>query len=203
MALEYEGPPAFASAIVSPGGDRLAVSTGAFHLPQPESVGGMLDKLRPDVVLTDGYIATLALDAVRKARDLGIPVVIDGGSWRDYFDDLLPHCDIAICSEDFAPPGVAGTHAILGYLAERGIAYRAVTRGERPIVYESPQGSGIVPVETINAVDTLGAGDVLHGAFAYEWGRGERGFAAALAAASRTATLSCRYFGTRSWIAHL
>jgi sugar/nucleoside kinase (ribokinase family) len=203
MALEYEGPPAFASVIVSPGGDRLAVSTGACHLPQPDSAGNMLDKVRPDVVLIDGYIAPLALDAIRKARALGIPVVIDGGSWRDYFSDLLPHCDIAICSEDFAPPGVAGPEAIFSYLAEHGIAYRAVTRGERPILYECPAGSGSVPVETIEAVDTLGAGDIFHGAFAYAWACGEREFPTALAAASRTATLSCRYFGTRSWIAHL
>jgi sugar/nucleoside kinase (ribokinase family) len=203
MALEYEGPPAFASAIVSPGGDRLALSTGAFHLPQPDSVGDMLDHVQPDVVLIDGYIANLALDAVRKARARGIPVVIDGGSWRSYLNDLLPHCDIAICSEDFAPPGVSGTEAILGYLAERGIAYRAVTRGERSIAYQSPEGVGTVPVEAIAAVDTLGAGDIFHGAFAYAWARGERDFPAALAAASRTASLSCCHFGTRSWIAHL
>jgi sugar/nucleoside kinase (ribokinase family) len=189
--------------IVSPGGDRLAVSTGAFHLPQPDGVGNMLDDLRPDVVLIDGYISTIAIDVIRKARTLGIPVVIDGGSWRTYFDDLLPYCDIAICSEDFAPPGVTGTDAILGYLADHGVAYRAVTHGERPIVYQSPHGSGSVPVEPIEAVDTLGAGDIFHGAFAYEWACGERDFPAALAAASRTASLSCRHFGTRSWIAHL
>ncbi len=203
MAPEYAGPPAFASVIVSPGGDRLAVSTGAFHLAQPDDVHDLLDNVRPDVVLIDGYLSDLALDAVRKARAKDVPVVIDGGSWRSYFEDLLPHCDIAICSEDFAPPGVAGTEDILDYLAERGVAYRAVTHGERPIVYQSPQGSGSVSVETIEAVDTLGAGDIFHGAFAYEWARGQRDFPAALAAASRTASLSCLHFGTRSWIAHL
>lgn len=203
MAPEFGDPPAFASVIVSPGGDRLAVSTGAFHLAQPDGVGDMLDGVRPDIVLIDGYIPTIALDAISKARALNIPVVIDGGSWRSYFDDLLPYCDIAICSEDFAPPGVAGTDAILDYLAKNGVVYRAVTHGERPIVYQSPQGPGSVPVEAIEAVDTLGAGDIFHGAFAYEWARGERDFPAALAAASRTASLSCCHFGTRSWIAHL
>jgi sugar/nucleoside kinase (ribokinase family) len=203
MAPEYADPPAFASVIVSPGGDRLAVSTGAFHLAQPDGVGGMLDAVQPDVVLIDGYNSKLALDAIRKARALGIPVVIDGGSWRSYFDDLLPYCDIAVCSEDFAPPGVAGAEAILSYLEAHGVAYRAVTHGERPIVYQAPQGSGSVPVETIEAVDTLGAGDIFHGALAYAWAEGEHDFAAALAAASRTASLSCRHFGTRSWIAHL
>jgi sugar/nucleoside kinase (ribokinase family) len=203
MAPNYDGPPAFASVIVSPGGDRLAVSTGAFHLAQPDDVGNMIEAVQPHVVLIDGYISNLALDAVRKASALDIPVVIDGGSWRPYFEDLLPYCDIAICSEDFGPPGVSGTEAILGYLAERGVAYRAVTHGERPIVYQSPQGGGTVPVEAIAAVDTLGAGDIFHGAFAHAWAQGEREFPAALAAASRTATLSCRRFGTRSWIAHL
>ena len=203
MAPEYADPPAFASVIVSPGGDRLAVSTGAFHLAQPDDIGDTLETARPDVVLIDGYLSNLALDAIRKARAAGIPVIIDGGSWRPYFEDLLPHCDIAVCSEDFAPPGVIGTEAILGYLAERGVVYRAVTHGERPIVYQSPQGAGAVPVESIDAVDTLGAGDIFHGAFAYAWASGERDFPTALAAASPTASLSCCHFGTRSWIAHL
>ena len=203
MAPEYAGPPGLASVIVSPGGDRLVVSTGAFHLAQPDNVGDLLESLQPDVVLVDGYIANLALDAMHKARALDIPVVIDGGSWRPYFEDLLPHCDIAICSEAFAPPNVSGTDAILSYLAERGVAYRAVTRGERSIIFQSPQGVGSVAVETIAAVDTLGAGDIFHGAFAYAWARGERDLPAALAAASRTASLSCCQFGTRSWIAHL
>lgn len=203
MAPEYADPPAFASVIVSPGGDRLAVSTGAFHLAQPSGCGDALETVHPDVLLIDGYLTNLALDAIRKARQAGLPVVIDGGSWRPYFEDLLPLCDIAICSEDFAPPGVAGTGAILDYLEARGVAYRAVTHGERPILYQSPDGVGTVPVETIEAVDTLGAGDIFHGAFAYEWARGQRDFPAALAAASRTASLSCRHFGTRSWIAHL
>jgi sugar/nucleoside kinase (ribokinase family) len=203
MAPEFADPPAFASVIVSAGGDRMAVSTGAFHLAQPNSCGDALETVQPDVLLIDGYLSNLALDAIRKARLAGVPVVIDGGSWRPYFEDLLPYCDIAICSEDFAPPGVAGTAAILDYLEARGVVYRAVTHGERPIVYQSPNGVGTVPVETIEAVDTLGAGDIFHGAFAYEWARGERDFPAALAAASRTASLSCRHFGTRSWIAHL
>jgi len=203
MAPEYSDPPAFASVIVSQGGDRMAVSTGAVHLAQPNTCGDALESVRPDVVLIDGYIANLALDAIRKARALDVPVVIDGGSWRPYFEDLLPYCDIAVCSEDFAPPGVAGTESILGYLKDRGVAYRAVTHGERPIVYQSRQAAGTVPVEAIAAVDTLGAGDIFHGALAYEWARGERDFPAALAAASRTASLSCCHFGTRSWIAHL
>jgi len=203
MAPEYADPPAFASVIVSAGGDRMVVSSGAFHLAQPSSCGDALDALQPDVVLIDGYLTNLALDAISKARQAGVPVVIDGGSWRPYFEDLLPHCDIAICSENFAPPGVAGTEAILDYLHARGVAYRAVTQGERPIAYPSPDGVGTVPVETIEAVDTLGAGDMFHGAFAHEWARGERNFPAALAAASRTASLSCRHFGTRSWIAHI
>lgn len=203
MAPEYAAPPAFASVIVSQGGDRMAVSTGAAHLAEPNSCGNALDGVRPDVVLIDGYISKLALDAIRKARALSIPVIIDGGSWRPYFEDLLPFCDVAVCSEDFAPPDVSGTEAILNYLAKRDVAYRAVTHGERPIVYQSPQGAGTVPVETIEAVDTLGAGDIFHGALAYEWALGERDFPAALAAASRTASLSCCHFGTRSWIAHL
>lgn len=203
MAPHYTEPPAFAAIVVSaPGGDRTAFSTGARHLPQPADCGD-LQALQPDVLLVDGHHIPLAIDAANKARALGIPVVVDAGSWKPGFEQLLKLSDAAICSENFMPPGVDGTESLLDYLSGLQIPYRAVTHGERPIAYRGPESSGTVAVEKIDAVDTLGAGDIYHGAFAYEWAGGTRDFPAALAAASRTATLSCRHFGTRSWIAHL
>lgn len=77
--------------------------------------------------------------------------------------------------------------------------YRAITRGERPIIYDTPEGSGEIAIESVEAVDTLGAGDILHGAFCYYYAKGNQ-FVVALQQASRVATLSCRTFGTRTWM---
>jgi sugar/nucleoside kinase (ribokinase family) len=53
----------------------------------------------------------------------------------------------------------------------------------------------------VGVVDTLGAGDILHGAFCWYFLR-SGDFAESLQAASRIATLSVRYFGSREWMAH-
>jgi sugar/nucleoside kinase (ribokinase family) len=47
-------------------------------------------------------------------------------------------------------------------------------------------------------VDTLGAGDVFHGAFCYYFAQ-TGDFAGSLQAASRVAAVSCRYFGAMRW----
>lgn len=38
------------------------------------------------------------------AHDIGIKVVLDGGSWKSGLEKLLPHVHTAICSADFRPP---------------------------------------------------------------------------------------------------
>ena len=53
------------------------------------------------------------------------------------------------------------------------------------------------PVDVYN---TLGAGDVFHGAYCHYLARGE-GAVEALELASAVAAESCRYYGTREWIA--
>lgn len=204
MAPDRTEPPAFAAVLVSsPGGDRMAVSTGALHLPQPQDCGEAIDAHRPDVLLVDGHHLPLSIDAAHKARERGIPVIVDAGSWKPDFDKLLALSTATICAETFRPTGVTCTESLLDYLTDLHIPYCAVTHGERPIVYRSPEGDGSVDVEPIEAIDTLGAGDIYHGAFAYEWASGNRDFPGALAAASRVASLSCLHFGTRAWIEHL
>ncbi|MET8146235.1 PfkB family carbohydrate kinase [Sphaerisporangium sp. NPDC005288] len=78
----------------------------------------------------------------------------------------------------------------------------------------APSGTGMRPVPRVDVVDTLGAGDVLHGALTFALCRampadgGPAGFAgrldsgafiAALDFAIAIASRACRSFGTRSW----
>ena len=75
----------------------------------------------------------------------------------------------------------------------------AITRGEQSILFRTLEGEGEVPVPAIDAVDTLGAGDVFHGAVAY-YLAGGLAFDAALAGAAKVAARSCTSFGTRDWM---
>ncbi len=168
-----------------------------------------------DVLLLDGHHLPHALPAARAARERGIPVVLDGGSWKVGLDAFLPFVDVAICSEDFRLPETpaAATAAAAAStsidtirgLRARGVPAVAVSRGEKPLVYATDEGFGEIPVPipTSGVVDTLGAGDVLHGAFALFYARyaRSRDFALALQRAARVASFSCGCFGPREGVA--
>lgn len=196
---DFEGLPPLASILVShPGGDRTAVSSAATGLPEIAFDPGWFGR-EPGVVLIDAHLFEICLGAARYAKALGVPVVLDGGSWKPGMENVLEAVDYAICSEHFLPPGCVTPQETLADLGRRGVRFRAVTCGERPILWQSEEGSGAVDVEAIEAVDTLGAGDFFHGAFCHAIGCGE-GFAEALREGARVATASCRSFGTRDWL---
>jgi len=81
-----------------------------------------------------------------------------------------------------------------------GIDRGAVTNGAGPIEYWSDDDKGTIAVPEVSAIDTLGAGDIFHGAFCYFFRR-DRDFPQALADAAEVAAASCTRFGTRSWLA--
>ena len=85
------------------------------------------------------------------------------------------------------------------YLRSKGISQIAITRGNLPIDFENNGIQGKVNVPPIQAIDTLGAGDVFHGAFCYFFLQ-HQNFALALEEASWIAAESCLYVGARSWM---
>lgn len=197
-------PPPVSSVIVTEGtGDRSVVSSNAVgrRLRPPPRLAALVADAQ--AVLIDGHHPALALAAARAARDLGRPCVLDGGSWKDNTAGLLPYVTVAICSADFRPPGASAPGAVLGYLASHGIGWAAITNGPRPVTWTGPGAAGEVEVPAVRVADTLGAGDVFHGAFTHallkHGGIDTGSFAAALRFAARTAAFSCQFFGTRAW----
>jgi sugar/nucleoside kinase (ribokinase family) len=114
---------------------------------------------------------------------------------------LLDLASVVVCSADFRVPDVEPGDAMLRYLLGRGSGWAAVSAGGGPVHWASRDGSGRIPVPEVEVVDTLGAGDVLHGALAYGMSRTPTVDAATLLAdAVAVASRSCRYFGTREWL---
>lgn len=152
-----------------------------------------------EVVLIDGHQAQVGEAIALQAHTQGIPVVIDGGHWKPGFELILPYTDYAICSNDFMPPNCHSCGDAVVYLKNLGIANIAITHGSDPIEFYSANTAGTVDVPVIQAIDTLGAGDIFHGAFCHFILR--LPFAKALAEASQVAAQSCQSFGTRQWMA--
>jgi len=150
-------------------------------------------------LLVDGHYMEACKEWARMARALGLPVALDGGSWKAGTEELLNHVDTAVCSADFLPPGCLTGDDVVNYLRSRGVSKIAITDGAAPIRFVEPEGFGRVPVPQTHAVDTSGAGDILHGAFCYYTASG-LGFAEALGEAAQVASESCKFHGTREWM---
>ncbi|MFQ6226289.1 PfkB family carbohydrate kinase [Nocardia sp. NPDC002869] len=193
-------PPVSSIVVAVEAGSRTIVGLDAARIQAPYVPG--LDRYVDDasIVLIDGHHPELAIGVARRATEIGTPVVLDAGRWKPIHDQLLPLTDIAICSADFAPPGFEGdTAALIDHLCSAGPKQAAVTRGPDPIIFADDGRHGIIEVTPVTAAaDTLGAGDILHGAFCASYVQ-SRDFVNALTRASEVSTLSCRTFGTRNW----
>ena len=126
---------------------------------------------------------------------------MDGGSWKPGFEAVLRHADYAICSANFLPPSCQTQADLVYYLQGLGIPQIAITQGEQPIRYWTASEQGELAVPTIQAVDTLGAGDIFHGAFCYFILQSS--FPEALHQAAQVAASACESFGTRAWMQQL
>jgi len=155
----------------------------------------------PPVILSDGFHLLETLPLLAACRAAGSALCLDGGSWKPGTDELAPLLTVAICSERFMVPGLSGApEALFAWFAAQGVPCVALTRGAKSILGCERGRRFEIEVKQVDAADTLGAGDVLHGAFCYSYGLSPE-FEPALRRASQIATLSCQSLGTQAWAA--
>lgn len=126
-----------------------------------------------DVLLIDDIYPELALAAAKLARENSVAVV------ADLIPDpanagLLRYVDVAIAPRHFArrigceddlSAALAAIHAY-------GPATAVITLGAQGWIYSDATGRGRGGTFDVDVVDTTGAGDTFHGAFAYGLARG-------------------------------
>jgi sugar/nucleoside kinase (ribokinase family) len=195
-------------------GERAVISINATRSQAmaeqiPASILQRIRSRQIEIILIDGHQMAVGQEIARQASETGTSVVIDGGSWKPGFEKVLPYVDYAICSANFRPPGCHTLADVLAYLQAANIPNIAITQGERPIIYveqsyveqdrpTEPSSQGEIPAPRITAVDTVGAGDIFHGAFCHFIR--QTNFRAALHQASQVAARACQSFGTRQWM---
>ncbi len=169
--------------------------------PQAPTSGAWPGGPIPPVVLSDGFFIEETWALLAACKNAGAAICLDSGSWKPGTQELAGLLTAAICSERFSVPGQsAEPDAALSWFAAKGVPHVAVTRGAKSILGWDRGRRFEIEVAQIAAVDTLGAGDVLHGAFCHYFALNPE-FEPALGRASEIATLSCQSLGVQAWAA--
>ncbi len=184
LAGDDPGDPPVSTVLVTVGtGQRAVVSTNASL--RPDDLGPVAARAAEDLldeataVLVDGHHLAAGIAVAGASRRRGIPVLADGGSWKPGLERLLALVDVAVVSADFVVPGAGSAgagDAVLDRVAGLGPSFVARSAGAGRVRVLLPSGmyDEVAPpaVAPQDVVDTLGAGDVLHGAVGAGLARG-------------------------------
>ncbi|MBR0742221.1 sugar kinase [Bradyrhizobium liaoningense] len=186
--------------IVDSSGERQIVNFRGLY-PEAADWLPLKSVARASSVLADPRWVEGAATMFREARARGIPTVLDGDmADAEVFERLLPLTDHAIFSEP-ALTSFAGSarDASLAAVARFGCGVIAVTRGEGGVSWYENGQLHQQTAYAVEVVDTTGAGDVFHGAYALAIGVG-LDVRAAMAFSAATAAMKCRHAGGRNGI---
>lgn len=154
------------------------------------------------ILHTDAQDPHAAARAARWAKEAGMPVLADLEAVRPGLAEFLPHADVLITDAEF-PRLATGAERLddaLRILEERAAgALVMTTLGVGGMVARIGGELCRYPSYEVEAVDTTGAGDVLHGAFAVACLRG-LSLEEAIDFSQAVAAMKCRAMGGRPGI---
>ena len=176
-------------------GTRMIVNGAQDECTQLKDCTGLFNDSF-DLIQLDQYEYPFVKQHQDPIRAFKGPVILDGGSWKDWSPEFLALADIPVVSEVFCNDG---PQSFAEMCTEMGFSRWAITRGARGVLWRDGAKSGEIPAVKVSAIDTLGAGDIFHGAFCHAFAQ-NGAFVEALDFANRIAAKSCESPGTRSWM---
>lgn len=194
-----------AAVLVKPDGARTVISHRAAppgHANDASPPPGFFPRAR--VILADGHRPDWTAALVAHARATRAAFVLDAGSWTEAVRSLAAEADHVVASEACARTALYGRdpadptldlHTALG---ARKAATVVVTLGPRGLVWCADGARGAQPAFRIDALDTTGAGDAFHGAYALGLAQGHA-LPEILRLASAAGALACTRPG--AWLA--
>lgn len=147
--------------------------------------------------LTDDQFPQIVIPLFESAAKRQIATVFDAERWGAKTEEILRVSSQVIASADCRSPDGRNLFDIM---RERGVSDMAVTDGEKPVSWEKPTDSGQITPMQVRAVDTLGAGDILHGAYCYFRFHEKMAFEKALEMGCRVSSISVTYRGPRQGV---
>lgn len=190
-----QAPTPLSAILVKPDGARALINYKGATQPLPSEALEVSD-IKVKALLFDGHEPHISLQLARHARKNGIPTILDAGSVHPGTLALLELSDYLVASEKFAKQYAGNVQSALKHLA--AIAPNVViTLGERGLIWQSGTERGEQPAFAISAIDSTGAGDAFHGAFAAALAAGME-WQELLGFASAAGALCCTKTGART-----
>jgi len=183
--------------MIDPSGERTIVT---FRDPELWKVRlPDTDQLLKDcsAILTENRCAEFCTDLCAEARRRGIPVIVDVDRTMSLREGLLTASSHLVFSSEAlqSTAGVADDAEALKKIAKLTPSFVAGTRGAKGTLWlDERQNLQQTPAFPVHTVDTLGAGDVFHGALALAITENQD-LREALRFASAAAALKCTRFG--------
>ena len=183
--------------MIDPSGERTIVTfrdPELWHVKLPD-FGMLLEDC--DAILTESRCAEFCTDLCTEAVRRGIPVVVAVDRAMSLREGLLNASTHLVFSSEALQEtaDVSDDGQALQKIAKLTKSFVAGTRGPRGTIWLDEHGRlQETPAFPVHTVDTLGAGDVFHGAFAMAITEGQ-GLPDALRFASAAAALKCTRFG--------
>ncbi|MEI6065890.1 MAG: PfkB family carbohydrate kinase [Methylococcaceae bacterium] len=195
LIIRGDSPTPLSTVLVKPNGKRALVNYKGETRPLPS---GAVDfsSVTPKVVLFDGHEPHLSTSLLERTQSNDIPTILDAGSVHEGTLALMERMDYLVCSEKFALQFAGDEHAALTRLAEASPTV-VITLGERGLIWQRGQECGGLSAFPVNAIDTTGAGDAFHGAFAVAVAS-NMNWLDVLRYASAAGALCCTTIGARS-----
>ncbi|MEQ1739132.1 MAG: PfkB family carbohydrate kinase [Methyloglobulus sp.] len=150
--------------LVKPDGKRALINYKGETKPLAENTVNF-SALKAKVILFDGHEPHISIPLAKVAKAQGIPTVLDAGSVHEGTLALMDKVDYLACSEKFALQLAGDEETALGRMAEISPNV-LITLGERGLIWQQGAMRGSLPAFSVTVVDTTGAGDAFHGAFA-------------------------------------
>jgi sulfofructose kinase len=150
-----------------------------------------------DVVLLDNRYPDFVIPICKAAQARGIPRVLDLDKAAPLDDPLLLGCSHVISSAE-ALRGSTGLNDLAAALKKLGQHFRgflAVTDGDHGVYWLDGGEVRHMAAFKVKAIDTLGAGDVFHGAFTFRFIETGDDVVDAMRFASAAAAIKCTRFG--------
>jgi sulfofructose kinase len=150
-----------------------------------------------DAILTESRAAAFCTDLCAEARRRGIPVIVDVDRAMSLREGLLTASSHLVFSSEplQETADVTDDGEALKKIAKLTHSFLAGTRGPQGTIWlDEHHNLQQTPAFPVHTVDTLGAGDVFHGAFALAITE-KQDLRAALRFASAAAALKCTRFG--------